>query len=93
MASDLAVAFAHSGVQKLDDTCGIGAKRLGHGEGYKYAHDFDGHWVEQDYLGVDREYYRPTDEGFEARIKERLDRLRKLRKERRPPENDASPGR
>jgi putative ATPase len=56
-----------------------GAKRLGHGEGYKYSHDFEGHWVEQDYLPVDKEYYHPTDQGFEARIKDRLDRIRKER--------------
>jgi len=61
-----------------------GAKRLGHGEGYQYAHDFEGHWVEQDYLPVDKEYYHPTDQGFEAKIKARLDRLRRRRQ--KPPE-------
>ena len=61
-----------------------GAKRLGRGEGYKYAHDYDGHWVDQDYLGVDKEYYRPTAEGFEAKIKERLERIRRDRK--KPPQ-------
>jgi replication-associated recombination protein RarA len=40
--------------------------------------------VDQDYLGVDREYYRPTTEGFEAKMKERLDRLRKSRKKGSP---------
>lgn len=64
----------------LKDASYKGAKRLGRGEGYKYAHDFEGHWVDQDYLGVDREYYRPTTEGFESKIKERLDRLREMRK-------------
>ena len=78
--------------EHLKDANYPGAKRLGRGEGYRYAHDFEGHWVDQEYLGVDRAYYRPTDEGFEARIKERLDRLRKLRKERRAAEDDASPG-
>src|SRR6202000_3165512 len=37
------------------------AARLGHGTGYQYAHDFPGGFVEQDYLGVDRTYYEPTD--------------------------------
>jgi len=68
----------------LKDANYPGAKRLGRGEGYQYAHDFEGHWVDQDYLGVDREYYRPTEEGFEAKIKERLDRIRQSRKKRPP---------
>ncbi|MGB9625833.1 MAG: replication-associated recombination protein A, partial [Phycisphaerae bacterium] len=38
----------------LRDTHYAGAKRLGHGEGYKYAHDYEGGFVEQEYLGVDR---------------------------------------
>ncbi len=50
----------------LRDTHYAGAKRLGHGEGYKYAHDYEGGFVEQEYLGVDRVYYEPTDRGREA---------------------------
>jgi transcriptional regulator with PAS, ATPase and Fis domain len=44
-----------------------GAERLGHGEGYEYAHDAreGAAWPRQDYLGVEREYYRPVDRGFE----------------------------
>ena len=38
----------------LKDASYPGAKRLGRGEGYKYAHDYEGHFVEQDYLPVDR---------------------------------------
>jgi putative ATPase len=53
-----------------------GSKRLGHGKGYQYAHDFDGGFVEQDYLGVDIVYYEPTDRGYEAEIKRRLDEWR-----------------
>ncbi len=45
-----------------------GAKKLGHGEGYKYAHNYDGGFVEQNYLGVDKTYYCPTDRGYEATI-------------------------
>jgi len=63
----------------LKDANYPGAKRLGRGEGYKYAHNFEGHWVDQDYLGVDKEYYRPTTEGFEAKIKARLDEIRRRR--------------
>jgi putative ATPase len=57
-----------------------GAKRLGHGEGYEYAHDAEGGIAAQDYLGVEREYYRPVSRGFEAELAERLATIRaKLR--------------
>ncbi len=56
-----------------------GAKRLGHGEGYRYAHDSPDGWVDQDYLGVERRYYDPVDRGFEAELKRRLQELRKRR--------------
>jgi putative ATPase len=49
-----------------------GSKRLGSGIGYKYAHDFDGGFVQQDYLGVDKNYYTPTDRGYEANITQRM---------------------
>jgi putative ATPase len=53
-----------------------GAQRLGHGQDYKYAHDFPGHFVPQDYLGAARRYYEPTNEGSEKKIKERLEKWR-----------------
>ncbi len=62
-----------------------GAKLLGHGEGYKYAHDYEGNYVPQDYLGADKRYYEPTDQGVEKKIKERLDNWRKLSKATREP--------
>src|SRR5207245_4543678 len=40
--------------EHLRDSHYQGAKRLGHGQGYKYAHDFPGHFVVQDYLGADK---------------------------------------
>jgi putative ATPase len=89
-AAYLGIASAMKDVQEgrtiavpdpLKDANYPGAKRLGRGEGYKYAHDFEGHWVDQDYLGVNKEYYRPTTEGFEAKIKERLDEIRRRREE------------
>ncbi len=50
-----------------------GAKRLGRGEGYQYAHDHEGGYVAQNY-GVSRgTYYRPTDRGKEAEFKRRLE--------------------
>lgn len=57
-----------------------GAQRLGHGEGYEYAHNADDAVAAQDYLGIDRTYYRPVDRGFEAEIARRLKSIReKLR--------------
>ena len=50
-----------------------GAQRLGHGQGYQYAHDHPGHFVAQDYLGAFRRFYEPTTQGTEKKIKERLD--------------------
>lgn len=49
-----------------------GSERLGHGKGYKYSHDYENGYVEQDYLGVDKVYYEPTDRGYEVEIAERL---------------------
>lgn len=56
-----------------------GAGELGHGIGYKYAHDFDEHYVEQQYLPdelVGTVFYEPGELGYEKRMKERLERLR-----------------
>lgn len=64
----------------LRDAHYAGAKRLGSGEGYEYAHDAEEGWVDQDYLGVEREFYRPVDRGFEAEIKQRLDEFRERRR-------------
>ena len=65
----------------LRSTAYKGSKLLGHGEGYKYSHDFEGGFVEQDYLGVDKTYYEPTDRGYEAEIKKRLDEWKRRREE------------
>jgi len=62
--------------QHLRDTHYAGAKKLNHGENYVYPHDSVDGYVPQDYLGVDRVYYHPTDHGFEQRINERLAQLR-----------------
>ncbi len=53
-----------------------GAKRLGHGQTYQYAHDQPDAIAAQDYLGVEREYYRPADRGFERELAERLEAIR-----------------
>jgi putative ATPase len=66
----------------LQDSHYPGAKRLGHGVGYEYAHDAEGGVAAQDYLGVEREYYHPTDRGFEKELAARLEKIRaKLRVE------------
>jgi putative ATPase len=67
---------------------------FGH-KGYKYAHDYEGGWVDQEYVPTDAEYYQPTDRGHEAKIKTRLEELRKRKTKRgepgavSPPEGDA----
>jgi putative ATPase len=60
----------------LQDAHYPGAKRLGHGQGYEYAHDASDAIAAQDYLGVEREYYRPTDRGFEKELAARLEQIR-----------------
>jgi putative ATPase len=59
----------------LRDSSYPGAVRLGHGQGYRYPHDYPGGFVEQDYLPEGlrgRVYYEPTDRGFEATLRQRL---------------------
>jgi putative ATPase len=62
--------------EHLRDAHYAGAKRLGHGEGYQYAHDFPGHFAAQDHLGAEKTYYQPTEQGVEKKIKERLEKWR-----------------
>ena len=59
----------------LKSTAYHGAEKLGHGVGDKYAHDFEGGFVKQDYTQIKKIYYEPTDRGFEAKIKKRMDDL------------------
>ena len=61
----------------LRDSHYHGAEKLGHGTGYKFAHAHPNHFVAQDYLGVDKTFYNPTEQGLEIKIKERLDGWRK----------------
>ena len=64
----------------LQDAHYKGAEKLGHGTGYKYAHDYPGHYVEQQYLPdeiKDARFYEPGDLGYEKKIKEHLQKLRK----------------
>lgn len=57
-----------------------GAGKLGHGEGYQYAHDYPNHYVKQQYLPdglVGSSFYRPSENGYEKKIKEWLSFLKK----------------
>jgi putative ATPase len=65
----------------LRDAHYAGAKKLGHGSGYQYAHDFPHGVVAQQYppdVVVGRDYYTPTDRGAERELVERLARLRRI---------------
>ncbi len=76
----------------LRDSHYAGAKRLGHGAGYQYSHDSPDAIAAQDYLGVEREYYRPVDRGHESELARRLKAIRaRLRQsnESQPPEEPA----
>lgn len=57
----------------LQDAHYSGHEKLGHGTGYKYAHDFPNHYVEQQYLPdeiLDSKFYEPTENGYEQKIRE-----------------------
>jgi len=64
----------------LRDKSYQGAKRLGHGQGYQYAHDHKDAIANQDYLGVDKTYYTPTDRGHEKQMAEYLEKFKRLRR-------------
>ncbi len=63
----------------LQDSHYSGAQKLGHGNGYRYPHDYPGHYVKQQYLpdGMeDRKFYHVSDQGYEAQIRRYLDSLK-----------------
>ncbi len=86
-AACLAIAAAMEAVKSTTTTVPVhlkdrhykGAAKLGHGEGYRYAHDYPEHYVKQQYLPdeiIGKTFYHPTDIGYEKEIAERLKRLR-----------------
>ena len=85
MAVEKALSEVKSGITPpiptyLQDSHYSGAKKLGKGIGYKYAHDFPEHYVKQQYLPdelADKRFYDPTDIGYERVIKEHMEHLRK----------------
>ena len=63
----------------LQDAHYKGAAKLGHGTGYKYAHDYPNNYVEQQYLPYElngKEFYKPTGNGYEAKIREHMKRIK-----------------
>jgi putative ATPase len=63
----------------LQDAHYKGAAKLGHGTGYKYAHDYPNHYVEQQYLPYElngKEFYKPTGNGYEVKIKEHMKKIK-----------------
>jgi putative ATPase len=60
----------------LRDSHYPGAKELGRGKGYKYAHDYEGGTVQQEYMKSPKKYYEPKEIGEEKEIKERLEEWR-----------------
>ena len=67
--------------EHLKDANYPGAKKLGRGEGYQYSHNFEGHFVAQDYIPEDLIFYEPSDQGHEKEIRQRLDEWRRLKKQ------------
>ena len=61
----------------LKDAHYAGAKQLGHGQGYQYAHDFKDHYVKQVYVEGGQQFYKPTEMGYEAKIKNWLEHLKR----------------
>ncbi len=53
----------------------LDSEGLGHGKGYKYAHEFKEHFVEQEYMPKKIAYYEPTEMGFEKNLKQRIETL------------------
>lgn len=60
----------------LKDASYKGAKKMGHGKGYQYVHDYAGNYTDQSYMRMRKKFYEPTENGYEAKIKKRLDTLR-----------------
>ncbi|MBI3999151.1 MAG: replication-associated recombination protein A, partial [Candidatus Omnitrophica bacterium] len=77
-AKDVENEAAEEVPNHLRDKSYAGAKRLGHGEGYQYAHQFTEHYVKQEYIKRKGTYYRPSAFGYEKIHQDRLKELEKL---------------
>jgi len=86
MALDAAIADVRAGKigrvpKHLRDAHYAGAKKLGHGKGYKYSHDYEFGVAEQQYLPDelrDTRYYRPSENGNERDVGPRVEKLRRI---------------
>ncbi len=58
-----------------------GAEKLGRGKGYKYPHDYQGHYVVQKYRESEKKFYFPQDIGYESKIKKFLEEIEKIKNE------------
>ncbi len=79
-AKDVRTGSGYEVPAHLRDAHYSGAKKLGHGKGYRYPHASSDHWVDQEYLPENlkgRRYYEPSDSGVEKKIAARLRDLRK----------------
>jgi putative ATPase len=77
--ADVKAGLAGSVPSHLRDAHYKGAGKIGHGDGYRYPHDFEGGIVRQDYAPeglAGRRYYQPTQHGTEARYAERAEKIR-----------------
>ena len=64
----------------LQDRHYKGAEKLGHGLGYKYAHDYSNHYVTQQYLPDGMEgmrFYEPSENGYEKKIREHMEFIKR----------------
>src|SRR3989338_4616712 len=77
-AKDVANDTAEEVPNHLRDKSYAGAKQLGHGEGYRYAHKFAEHYVKQEYIKRKGNYYRPSAFGYEKIHQDRLKELERL---------------
>ncbi|MBP7215677.1 MAG: replication-associated recombination protein A [Candidatus Omnitrophica bacterium] len=75
--ADMATGIVQEVPDHLKDASYKGAEELGHGTGYQYAHDYKDHYVHQKYTRKKVTYYKPTDMGHEAKMKQRLEDLKK----------------
>ena len=85
----MAIAAAKESVNQIHTTVPVhlqdahykGAKKIGHGIGYKYAHDYPNHYVKQQYLPDEiknARFYEPGDLGYEKKMKEYLSKIQNL---------------
>lgn len=90
MAIDLAMSEVANAQEfpvpnHLRDAHYKGAARLGHGDSYLYPHDFENNYVNQQYLPYEltgKEFYRPSGNGYEVKIKEHMRKLKEQKEEK-----------